>query len=229
MEESIYLLDFLINYLMKGRYANMSGEMITISPTPLETNVIRAFGWSLIEFEMTLYQKFLNISVDGSLLTFEKFKEILREMESKGYLQELQFQGRTAYRKMIVDSELNKVTKPSQPIDEMRLAIGGRIAKSLEKRKRKEEEPSVGQKILQALRDWLLKESGLMEIDIQILHDCISDIREAIAKSDDTTLDLLKCEYPGIKDIIVSAIEKYGTKKLLQDLTEVEVSLNTSR
>ena len=208
----------------------MTGEMVHVAPNPVEINVIRAFGWSLIEYEMTLYQKFLSISVDGSLVTFELFRNILRTMESKGFLQELKFQGKKAYRKMLVDTELNKQTQPSQPVDEMRLAIGGMKARVQEKVKAVTKRPqaTAGQKILQALRDWLLEESGLAEIDIAILRECISEIRRAISRSNDFLIETLKCEYPGVRELVEEALREYGPDALAQDLANVELTMELS-
>jgi hypothetical protein len=208
----------------------MTGEMLHAAPNPIEINVIRAFGWSLIEYEMTLYQKFLSISVDGSLVTFEHFRNILRTMESKGYLQELTLQGKKAYRKMLVDTELEKQTRPSQPVDEMRLAIGGMKARVREKVKAVTKQPqaTAGQKILQALRDWLLEESGLVEIDIAILRECISEIRKAISKSNDFLIETLKCEYPGVRELVEEALKEYGPDALVQDLANVELTMELS-
>jgi hypothetical protein len=207
----------------------MTGEMLHATPNPTEINVIRAFGWSLIEYEMTLYQKFLSVSVDGSLITFELFRNILRTMESKGFLQELKFQGKKAYRKMLVDSEIEKYTKPSQPIDEMRLAIGGMKARAKEKTVMKRQKATAGQKILQALRDWLLEESGLLEIDIAILRDCIAEIRDAVSQSNEFLVETLNCEYPGIRKVVEAALKEYGPELLAQDLYNVELTLELSR
>ncbi len=213
---------------MKGWYAVMTEyDMRYSMPNPLETNVIRAFGWSLIEFEMTLYQKFLSLSIEGSLMAFEEFKEILRNMESKGFLQELSFQGKKAFRKLIVDSELQTSAKPSQPNDEMRLAIGGMKARTLEKKteSKRVDAEKLGQKILQSLKDWLLKESGLSQIDVVILRECIEEIRIALSKSEEEFIECLSCEYPGILAEVNEALDSYGSDSLIQGLQKIESDL----
>jgi len=48
--------------------------------------VVRAFGWSIIEFEAVLFQKFLAMSAPYSLMTEDVFRKHLKNMESKGYL-----------------------------------------------------------------------------------------------------------------------------------------------
>jgi hypothetical protein len=204
-------------------------EARLLKPDSLELNVIRAFGWSLIEYEQPLYQKFLSLSVDGSLMTFEDFKVILREMESKGFLQELTFQGKLAYRKLLIGTDDEKSLKPDQPVDEMKLVIGSRKAKAMEKY---DVSPSVdpnslGQIILQELKEWLMKESGLTELDLLIVRDCIEEIREALGNSQDEVLRCLDLEYPGIKFIIKEALSSYGSDIVMQSLQLIEMELST--
>ena len=68
----------------------------------IELGIIRSFGWSIIEFEASLFQKFLQLSAPASIITEHDFKKHLKEMHSKGYVSPLEFQGKRAWRKLVI-------------------------------------------------------------------------------------------------------------------------------
>ena len=93
-------------------------------PSPLELDIIRSFGWTLIDYEETLYQKFLLLSANTSLVTIDDFRLGLRAMESKGYVSLLYLGDRKAYKRLLIDDDLDVPISPQVPLDEMRLALG---------------------------------------------------------------------------------------------------------
>lgn len=93
-------------------------------PSNLELDIIRSFGWTLVDYEETLYQKFLLLSASSSLLTIEDFRLGLRSMESKGYVSSLYLGDRKAYKRLLVDDGSEVVITPQVPLDEIRLALG---------------------------------------------------------------------------------------------------------
>ncbi|MBD3158771.1 MAG: hypothetical protein GF309_08300 [Candidatus Lokiarchaeota archaeon] len=97
----------------------------------IELNIIRSFGWALVELESTLFERYRVSSPNRSLTTLEEFRKQLREMESKGYVSSLKLHGKRAYRKLIVNGP-DSATLPRNPLDEMHLVIGSLKAKSKE-------------------------------------------------------------------------------------------------
>ena len=110
---------------------------MTERPSPVELDIIRAFGWSIIETELALYERYIKLSSFRSLTTIEGFKKYLAEMVSKGYISEETFHGQRAYRRLLVDGDIHETISPRRPLDEMRLAIGKREAQRKERKVRK--------------------------------------------------------------------------------------------
>jgi hypothetical protein len=110
---------------------------LTEKPNPVEVDIIRSFGWSVIETELALYERYIKLSSFRSLTTIEGFKKYLTEMVSKGFISQDTLHGQRAYRRLLVDGDLHETISPRRPLDEMRLAIGKREAKRKERKVRK--------------------------------------------------------------------------------------------
>jgi hypothetical protein len=96
----------------------------TDGPTPLELDIIRSFGWAVVETEDALYQRYLHLSASRSLMPESTFRSFLRKMEAKGYVSSLKLHGKRAYRRLLIGKDIGKEIHPQVPLDEMRLALG---------------------------------------------------------------------------------------------------------
>ncbi len=112
-------------------------EKLTERPSPVEMDIIRSFGWSIIQTELILYERYVRLSSFRSLTTIEGFKKHLAEMVSKGFIATETLHGQRAYRRLISDGYLHESFSPKLPLDEMRLAIGSREAQRKESKIRK--------------------------------------------------------------------------------------------
>ncbi|MHA2002606.1 MAG: hypothetical protein ACW975_00430 [Candidatus Thorarchaeota archaeon] len=110
---------------------------MTDRPNPIEIDIIRSFGWSVIETELILFERYVKLSSFRSLTTIKGFKKYLNEMVAKGYLTQETFHGQRAYRRLLLEDDLQETISPKFPLDEMRLVLGSREAKKKEKRVRK--------------------------------------------------------------------------------------------
>ncbi len=78
----------------------------------VERDILRAFGWAIVEFEETLYHKYLMMSVPHSLITREEFDRHLREMHAKGFISPLKLHGCNAWKKLVVEDDFDDTLKP---------------------------------------------------------------------------------------------------------------------
>ncbi|MFW9788112.1 MAG: hypothetical protein ACFFE2_16415 [Candidatus Thorarchaeota archaeon] len=69
-----------------------TGEKIILSTVPplIEDKIILSFGHAIIEFEATLYEKFLLLT-KGVALTCKEFREHLENMEERGLIVSSEF------------------------------------------------------------------------------------------------------------------------------------------
>ena len=71
-------------------------EVKSTVPPEIEDKIILAFGNAIIEFEATLYQKFLMLT-KGIAVTFLQFKDHLSNMEERGIVTSLEFLGKPGW------------------------------------------------------------------------------------------------------------------------------------
>jgi hypothetical protein len=86
---------------------------------------------------LILYERYVKLSSFRSLTTIDGFKKYLTAMVSKGYLVQETIHGQRAYRRLLVDDDLQETISPKFPLDEMRLVLGSREAKKKERKIRR--------------------------------------------------------------------------------------------
>lgn len=74
------------------------GEKIVLSTVPplIEDTILLSFGHSIIDFEATLYEKFLHIT-KGLVVTCEEFREHLANMEEREIIVSADFMGKRCW------------------------------------------------------------------------------------------------------------------------------------
>ncbi|MFX1605057.1 MAG: hypothetical protein ACFFDD_04055 [Promethearchaeota archaeon] len=200
----------------------------TNSPTSLELDIMRSFGWAVVETEETLYQRYLQLSAARSLMPEVTFRSHLRDMEAKGYVSSLKLHGRRAYRRLLVGNEIGKELHPQVPLDEMRLALGSLKAKpGFGKKLRSrvtsevvEDSDIVGQEIQGALENWMLSDSG--KISKGAVHTHISNMMAALQESEEDLFEYVRIELPGLLAEIGLILRTYGSDFLLLTLRLTE-------
>ncbi|MHA2353063.1 MAG: hypothetical protein ACXABX_08085 [Candidatus Thorarchaeota archaeon] len=75
-----------------------NGEQIVLSTVPpqIEDAILLSFGNSLIDFEATLYEKFLYLT-KGLLVTCQEFKAHLANMEERELIVSAEFLGKRCW------------------------------------------------------------------------------------------------------------------------------------
>lgn len=190
-----------------------------------EETIIRSFGWAIIEFEATLYQKFLLMSADSSLVTEEQFKKHLLQMEARGLVASLDFQGKRVWKKLIVEEDFELTLQPTQ---EVRKSIQQKSRILKEKRRVKVKEHLVtdskiiGQDILEELEDRLLRGREATPKDREMIHSHIENMRRKLCASEDAFLDYVRENLPGISESVEQILRSRGLEFLLLSLRLIE-------
>ena len=200
-------------------------------PTGIELDVMRSFGWSLIEAEETLFQRFLNVSATSSLVSRDNFRSILRNMEAKGFVAPIRIQGVKGYKKLIAEINMGRTMHPRDPLDEMRLVQGSQKAKFLIEKSRPvkvnrhllEMCETVGKEIQTVLENWMLRENG--RISKGLIHEHMKNMCHALRESEEDLFDYVHDEVPGILVEVGQILQSYGADFLLLSLRLTESSI----
>jgi hypothetical protein len=200
----------------------------TAGPTPLELDIMRSFGWAVVETEETLYQRYLQLSAARSLMPQETFHLFLKKMEAKGYVEPMKLHGKRAYRRLLVGKDIGKELHPQVPLDEMHLALGSLKAKPKFGKKIRtrvtsdvvEDSDIVGQEIQHALEKWMLRDSG--KVSKGAVHAHIANMMTALQESEEELFEYVRIELPGLLAEIGSILRTYGSDFLLLTLRLTE-------
>jgi hypothetical protein len=196
----------------------------TEGPTPLELDIMRSFGWAVVETEEALYQRYLNLSAARSLMPNRVFKTHLRQMEAKGFVSSLKLHGKKAYRRLLIGKDVGAEIHPRVPLDEMRLALGSlkaqpRFGKKMRSRMSSdvaEDSEIVGQEIQKAIGNWMLRDSG--RISKGAIHAHIENMMAALQESEEELFEYVRIELPGLLADLGQVLRIYGPDFLLLTL-----------
>ena len=71
-------------------------EVTSTVPPQIEELILNSFGHAILEFEATLYQKFLHLT-NGLVITCREFKDYLQNMEERGIVISTEFLGKKCW------------------------------------------------------------------------------------------------------------------------------------
>jgi len=201
-------------------------------PNAIELDIIRSFGWSIVEVEETLYERFLHISSSRSLTPRDVFQSHLREMEAKGFISPIHLHGLKGYKRLLADKELGNSIYPNVPLDEMRLAVGSIRAKSTIEKHRAPPKvtedllslsENVGKGLQAALENWMLRETG--RISKGTVHEHMKNMCHALNKSEEALFDYVRTQTPGILIEVGQILRSRGSDFLLLSLRLTEANI----
>lgn len=206
-------------------------------PSRIELDIAKAFGWTLILYEESLYERFLQISSDTSLISLEEFRYYLREMEAKGYITSLNMHGHRAYRRLLVEEDVGMPLTPRIPLEEIRLAIGSRQArmkKAVDPPKAVThdlvtESEEVGEYVLDLIENYLRYKYGLKTIKKSVLLGYVEKLCQALSQSEDTFFSFLERNTPEMLTNLKRIAETKGPDVLLLGLRLVETDMKRYR
>lgn len=194
----------------------------------IEIGIVRAFAWAVIEFEAVLFQKFLVMSAASSLMTEDMFRKHLKEMEAKGYVAPVDFQGKRAWKRLVIESDIEEETLTPEEVKEFI-----QKAKEAEEKKRKKER-LVGEKVVSESRELaehilrILERSmskptfSKKKIGQPTISDHIEAMRHALAESREDFLKYIKANLPQIYNDMERFVDSRGEEVVLLSLRIIE-------
>jgi hypothetical protein len=196
----------------------------------IERAIIRSFGWAVIEFEAAIFQKFLVLSGATSLMTEDMFRKHLTDMEAKGYLSPVSFHGKRAWKRLVIESEMDE---PDLTPDEVKAFL--EKAKALEKnepkKKRKPREAVVSESkelaaiILQSVERALPSSKKRRGTPTMLNH--IEAMHHALSESRDEFLIYVKKNMPRIHREMSRLLDDKGEEMVLLSLRVIESGQRT--
>ncbi len=195
-------------------------EMTMQGPeSEIERDILRAFGWSIIEFEGVLFQKFLLIAGLNTIMTPETFRKHLSRMESKGYVAPLRFQGIPSWKKLVVEDRIEDTLHPR------------RIEKrpySQERKKTRPEEHMVtdtrilAEDILKILKSKMFPGRARDEITDHVLRNHVMEMRRALSESEASFLQYLDEHLATVKPELEQILRARGENLMMLSLRLAE-------
>jgi len=199
----------------------------------IEIGIIRTFGWAIIEFEAVLYQKFLVMSAASSLMTEDRFRKYLKKMEAKGYISPVDFQGKRAWKRLVIESDIDEETLTP---DEVRAYI--EQAKANETKKQSpikhssdnivSESKALAEEILHYLDMGMPSRIRVKpQIGEPTLIDHVEAMRHSLAKSREDFLKYVKKNLPRVHEDLEKLLKQKGEEVLLRSLRVIESGQRT--
>ncbi|MHA2378294.1 MAG: hypothetical protein ACXADS_03385 [Candidatus Thorarchaeota archaeon] len=189
----------------------------------IELSIIRSFGWAIIEFEASLFQKYLHLSGPASIITEHDFKKHLKEMHSKGYISPLDFQGKRAWRKLVIESDLEEELQDEEEIRRIIERARKTRAKLRKKRlsphdKLVTESRVIAEEILRTLKRKVLKGEVTDAEATDVLLKHVKGMRRALADSPSDLLEYLRTNLPTMTRPMEKILRSKGEDVLLLSL-----------
>ncbi|MHA1614432.1 MAG: hypothetical protein ACTSYJ_06265 [Candidatus Thorarchaeota archaeon] len=199
----------------------------------IEIAVVRTFGWSVIEFEAVLFQKFLIMSVVKSLMTEEIFRKHLKSMEAKGYLSPVEFQGKRAWKRLIIESDFDEnVLTPEEVKDLIEKAKAERKRKTSQKKPQSEKVISESKALAVTILKYLeismpSRVIVKRKIGEPTLIDHVEALHHALVVSRESFLNYIRKNLPRVYDEMEKVLNTKGDEVILRSLRVIESGQRT--
>ncbi len=189
----------------------------------IENGIIRSFGYSIIEFEPILFQKFLNMSGPHSVTTEAIFRKHLTRMHAKGYVMPLEFQGKRCWKRLVIENDLQEeIPTPEE------------ILKVIERAKQKAKvEPRTSKKlvtvsmsmaddILRSLEIALAEEDDDGEMAKARVRTHVRRMRRALSSSESELMNYIRVNTPNFREPMKQLLRTKGPELVMLSLRIIE-------
>jgi hypothetical protein len=193
----------------------------------IEIGIVSAFGWSVIEFEEVLFQKFLVMSGPTSIITMDIFRKYLRKMEAKGYMSPLEFQGSRAWKRLVIESEIEEPAMTPEEVKEF-IAKAHEASKKTKKKKRATGENRVkdsrnlADNIIRTLEQTMPQMKKDRKPWESSLTDHIEGMHKALTESKERFLEYIKTNLLPAYEPIRKLLDSKGEEMVLLSLRVIE-------
>ncbi len=194
----------------------------------IEIAVVRTFGWSVIEFEAVLFQKFLVMSAPRSLMTEDMFRKHLKGMEAKGYLTPVEFQGKRAWKRLIIESDFEEIVlTPEEIKDLIEKAKAESERKAAQKKPQSEKIVSESKALAVIILRYLeISMPSRVKVKRKIgeptLIDHIESLHHALVESRESFLNYIRKNLPRVYDEMKKVLNANGDEVILRSLRVIE-------
>ncbi|MHA1964867.1 MAG: hypothetical protein ACXACG_01265 [Candidatus Thorarchaeota archaeon] len=192
----------------------------------IEIGIVSAFGWAVIEFEAVLFQKFLVMSGPTSLITEDMFRKYLMNMEAKGFVSPVEFQGKRAWKRLVIESEIEE---PAMTPEEVKEFIAKAHAASKKEKKRDvssehriRESKKLAESILRTLEQVIPKTKKRRKPWEPTLIDHVEGMHKSLIESKEEFLKYLKKNIPSAHQPMKKILNSKGEEILLLSLRVIE-------
>ncbi|MFW9843438.1 MAG: hypothetical protein ACFFEV_02560 [Candidatus Thorarchaeota archaeon] len=198
----------------------------------IELAVVRAFGWSVIEFEAVLFQKYLLMSAASSLMTEDMFKKQLKSMEAKGYISPVDFQGKRAWKRLVIESDIDEKTLTPEEviafIEKAKLSEKKEIAKKIVRENVVSESKILAESILRYVQIGMPSRIKIKrQMGEPTLIDHIEAMHRALANSKEDFLKYIHKHLHRIYEDMEKILNSRGEEVLLRSLRVIESGQRT--
>ena len=192
-----------------------------------EIGIVGAFGWAVIEFEAVLFQKYILMSAPKSLITEDMFRKYLMDMEAKGYIAPVDFQGKKAWKRLIIEADIEE---PAMTPEEVKEFIAKAQAASKKRKKkpdvssehRVQESKRVADDIIRTLEQVMPKKKADRKPWEPTLIDHVEGMHRSLIESKDEFLQYVKKNIPSAYEPMKKMLNAKGEEILLLSLRVIE-------
>lgn len=194
----------------------------------IEIAIVRSFGWSIIDFEAALFQKFLLLSAATSLMTEDMFRKHLKSMQAKGYVVPVDFQGKKAWKRLVISSDIDE---PEMTPDEVREFMEHAMEKQSVKKdkggpkgeKTVSESKALAERIILTLEKGISKKyQRKKKIGEPSLLDHVEAMHKALSVSKEDFLEYIRRNVPSIYRDMERYLSSKGEEAMLLSLRVIE-------
>lgn len=199
----------------------------------IEIAVVRTFGWAVIEFEAVLFQKFLHMSAPKSLMTEDIFRKHLKSMEAKGYLSPVEFQGKRAWKRLIIESDFEEFVLTPEEVKDLLMKAKAKSKRKASQKKPQSEKIVSESKALAVIILRYLEISMPSRIKVKrkigepTLIDHVESLHHALVESRESFLKYIRKNLPRVYDEMEKVLNAKGEEVILRSLRVIESGQRT--
>ena len=190
-----------------------------------EIGIVGAFGWAVIEFEAVLFQKFLVMSGPTSFITEEMFRKYLLNMEAKGYISPLEFQGKRAWKRLVIETEIEEPAMTPEEVIKF-IAEAQEAGKKKKKMKagehRVRESKTLADNIIRTLEQVMPGTRKQKKPWESSLLEHVEGMHKALIESKEEFLNYIKKNIPPAYQPLQKLLNTNGEEMLLLSLRVIE-------